>query len=222
MKFQSVMQWAPYFQILKRYSCLKWRFTTFLEWRYLQTRNIFLSKYCATLKMAWSWYPGYNETTTCKVYISPISKNLPRRTGGRTVTWLPNGRLSETKRKVEAKWHWSDLALNLDWTNLLHILLKISHIKLREVSITPFWKGCLDHISAEIKFGFFIIHENNRVIITVRGESNINYYFILFIGNPSSKYEHRRISALLRNIRNIRICMRKKPIVSVTYGNERI
>ena len=29
-------------------------------------------------------------------------------------------------------------------------------------------------------------------------------------------------SALLRNVRNIRICMGKKPIVSVTYENERI
>ena len=41
-------------------------------------------------------------------------------------------------------------------------------------------------------------------------------------GSPSSKYEHRRASALLRNIQNIRICMEKKPIVSVTYENERI
>ena len=41
-------------------------------------------------------------------------------------------------------------------------------------------------------------------------------------GSPSSKYEHRRTSALLRNIRNVRICMGKKPIVSVTYENERI
>ena len=41
-------------------------------------------------------------------------------------------------------------------------------------------------------------------------------------GNPSSKYEHRRASALLRNIRNIRICMEKKPFVSVAYENERI
>ena len=39
--------------------------------------------------------------------------------------------------------------------------------------------------------------------------------------SPSSKYEHRRTSALLRNIRNITICMGKKPIVSVTYENER-
>ena len=41
-------------------------------------------------------------------------------------------------------------------------------------------------------------------------------------GSPSSKYEHLRASALLRNIQNIRICMGKKPIVSVTYENERI
>ena len=41
-------------------------------------------------------------------------------------------------------------------------------------------------------------------------------------GSPSSKCEHRRASALLRNIQNIRICMGKKPIVSVTYENERI
>ena len=40
--------------------------------------------------------------------------------------------------------------------------------------------------------------------------------------SPSSMYEHRRTSALLRNIRNIRICLRKKPIVFVTYENERI
>ena len=41
-------------------------------------------------------------------------------------------------------------------------------------------------------------------------------------GSPSSKFEHRRASALLRNIQNIRICMGKKPTVSVTYENERI
>ena len=41
-------------------------------------------------------------------------------------------------------------------------------------------------------------------------------------GSPSSKYEHRRASALLRNIQNIRICMGKKPIVTVAYENERI
>ena len=42
------------------------------------------------------------------------------------------------------------------------------------------------------------------------------------ISSPSSKYKHRRTSALLRT-RNIRICMgKKKPILSVTYENERI
>ena len=43
-----------------------------------------------------------------------------------------------------------------------------------------------------------------------------------YTGSPSSKYEHRQASALLRNIQNIRICMGKKPTVSVTYENERI
>ena len=41
-------------------------------------------------------------------------------------------------------------------------------------------------------------------------------------GSPSSKYKHRRTSALLRDIQSVRICMGKKPIVSVTYENERI
>ena len=41
-------------------------------------------------------------------------------------------------------------------------------------------------------------------------------------GSPSSEYEHRRASALLRNIQNKRICMGKKAIVSVAYENERI
>ena len=40
-------------------------------------------------------------------------------------------------------------------------------------------------------------------------------------GSPRSKYKHRRASALLRNIQNIRICMEKKPIVSVTYEIEK-
>ena len=48
------------------------------------------------------------------------------------------------------------------------------------------------------------------------------FFFAVFTGSPSSKYEHRRASALLRNIQNIRICMGKKPIVSITYENERI
>ena len=40
-------------------------------------------------------------------------------------------------------------------------------------------------------------------------------FIVATTGSPSSKYEHRRASALLRNIQNIRICMGKKPIVSV-------
>ena len=51
------------------------------------------------------------------------------------------------------------------------------------------------------------------------------FFFFLysyFTGSPSSKCERRRASALLRNIQNVRICLEKKPIVSVTYENERI
>ena len=85
---------------------------------------------------------------------------------------------------------------------------------------------------------------------TTRSLRNYESYLRPTIGSPSSKYEHRRrlacvaagprirkysteglerlrsigkrTSALLRNIRNIRICMGKKLIVSVTYENERI
>ena len=42
------------------------------------------------------------------------------------------------------------------------------------------------------------------------------------VAQAGSKYEHRRASTLLRNIRNIRICMGKNPIFSVTYENRRI
>ena len=62
----------------------------------------------------------------------------------------------------------------------------------------------------------------------VRGLQSVFYtdcndnYACLITGGPSSKYEHRRASALLCNIQNIRICMGKKPTVSVTYENERI
>ena len=43
----------------------------------------------------------------------------------------------------------------------------------------------------------------------------------LITGSPSSKYEHRRASALLGNIQNIRICMGKKKVY-LTHENERI
>ena len=56
----------------------------------------------------------------------------------------------------------------------------------------------------------------------VRHGSHLGKVFIFATGSPTSKYEHRRASALLRNIQNIRICMGKKPSVSVTYENERI
>ena len=41
---------------------------------------------------------------------------------------------------------------------------------------------------------------------------------LVITGGPSSKYEHRRTSSLLRNIRGF---IWEKPIVSVTYENEK-
>ena len=43
----------------------------------------------------------------------------------------------------------------------------------------------------------------------------------LSTGSPSSKYEHWRTSALLHNIRNMRICMAEKPFIFVSYGSDR-
>ena len=51
---------------------------------------------------------------------------------------------------------------------------------------------------------------------------NLKFITSPVTGSPSSKYEHQRASALLRNIQNVRIWMGKKPIVFVTYENERI
>ena len=57
---------------------------------------------------------------------------------------------------------------------------------------------------------------------TLRPLFDLTIFMGLTTGSPSSKYEHRRASALLRNIQNIKVCMGKKPIVSLTYKNERI
>ena len=70
-----------------------------------------------------------------------------------------------------------------------------------------------------LRFGYFALTHKNLSKIAKTKYSNIATYTT---GHPSSKYEHRQASALLRNIQNIRICMGKKPIVSVTYENERI
>ena len=74
-------------------------------------------------------------------------------------------------------------------------------------------------ISTLIEKIYIFSHAYRGSIVTFLGW---RYKSIETTGSPSSKYEHRRQTALLRNIRNIRICMGKKPIVSVTYENERI
>ena len=53
--------------------------------------------------------------------------------------------------------------------------------------------------------------------------SVINDYFITSsTGNPSSKYDHRHYCVTLEIQRKYKDLYRKKPIVSVTYENERI
>ena len=81
--------------------------------------------------------------------------------------------------------------------------------------------------SRPILFALFLSHttynyavwtEQAKTIVGGRTDKLERIVFHYTTGGLSSKYEHR----LLRNIRNIRICMGKKPIVSVTYENERI
>ena len=67
----------------------------------------------------------------------------------------------------------------------------------------------LNDITRKIK----TIEKKKNICTTSRPGSQVS---------PSSKYGHRRASTLLRNIRNIRICMGKQPIASVTYENKRI
>ena len=66
---------------------------------------------------------------------------------------------------------------------------------------------------------FLFLSDANSVVYYL---DNHRLFTMNVTGSPSSKYEHRRAWALLRNIQNIRICMGKKPIVSLTYENERI
>ena len=52
---------------------------------------------------------------------------------------------------------------------------------------------------------------STKITVFEENEGNYNSLLLTFnTGGPSSKYEHRRTSALSRNIRNVRICMGKK------------
>ena len=105
-----------------------------------------------------------------------------------------------------------------------------------ETAPTPFTKdsSSSQNVLAEsrpILFALFLSHttynyavwtEQTKTIVDGRTDKLERIAFSIVChyttGSLSSKYEHR----LLRNIRNIRICMGKKPIVSVNYENERI
>ena len=91
--------------------------------------------------------------------------------------------------------------------------------------------GQIKSESRPILFALFLSHttynyavwtEQTKTIVDGRTDKLERIAFSIVrhytTGSLSSKYEHR----LLRNIRNLRICMGKKPIVSVNYENERI
>ena len=72
-----------------------------------------------------------------------------------------------------------------------------------------------------ISVKFFILHvstERRSVPFSNFELTQANY----ITGSPSSKYEHRRAEALLRNILKYKDLYGKKPIVSLTNENERI
>ena len=59
--------------------------------------------------------------------------------------------------------------------------------------------------------------------LCIGNKGHIQGYSRYTTDSPSSKYKHRRPLTLLHNIRNISgFVWKKKPIVSVTYENERI
>ena len=104
------------------------------------------------------------------------------------------------------------------------------------------FEGSIQFVIRSFTRSFTVIHQcpSKPSIINLLAKTHKHWTFELFTlsehvlncrsyesrsqstGSPSSKYDHRRESALLRNIQNIRICMGKKPTVSVTYENERI
>ena len=83
------------------------------------------------------------------------------------------------------------------WTK--NLTPKKSHAEFPSLKYYQAWND----ITRKIK----TIEKKKNICTTSRPGSQVS---------PSSKYGHRRASALLRNIRNIRICMGKKPIASVT------
>ena len=74
----------------------------------------------------------------------------------------------------------------------------------------------------EANFPRGTIEQKHNPYLGSDGSSVWNFCAHFSTGSPSSKYEYRRTSALLRNIRNIRICMRKTYRFCNRYENERI
>ena len=121
--------------------------------------------------------------------------------------------------------HWCFLDL---WTFELHMFFLLFQQWLFLINDTTkstsncWWKGQAKRFCYEQLVPVFHQQSPRLGIYPVANKSSELHPASVRTVSPSSKYEHRRASALLRNIQNMRICMGKKPIVSVTYENERI
>ena len=88
-----------------------------------------------------------------------------------------------------------------------------------------------------LHFGIWVLHHRillhavicvNVCKVCVLGQGHSTAYLFALVRSQVAQAQnmsigkHRRASSLLRNIQNIRIRMGKKPIVSLTYENERI
>ena len=83
-------------------------------------------------------------------------------------------------------------------TAISHIQQLVSLVEQRPTAVSTFSK----ELQVATPQAGTALEELGRRFPTVSARSST--------GSPSSKYEHRRASALLRNIQNIKICMGKK------------
>jgi len=89
-------------------------------------------------------------------------------------------------------------------------------------TVVPFYRNeCWKYMSRLWAYDSLVVLVVLVERLCIGNKGHMQGYSRYTTDSPSSKYKHRRPLTLLHNIRNIRICMEKKPVVSVTYENER-
>ena len=88
-----------------------------------------------------------------------------------------------------------------DFTLYLKLLFHFTYLPFLFISLTRTLPGSNQ---------MYFLWINNLSQAAVKKNSFFFYRESFITGSPSSKYKHRRASALLRSIQNIRICMGKK------------